>query len=189
MRCDTAVVASLALAASALCVCGCAANARYSPPAATVEERQVALDRYYDLRWQQLAQQIDGLDRPDLDRIAIVADDDWANVIELCIGEVASRIDNDRAFEIALLACQEQYPSQSMFDAIRSEAQLDYLYGYYATFVEPCLALTGYDIPPRPTREEFSLGGGYTWNVYQGNRSATDKLKQLLLRKCPPPPQ
>jgi hypothetical protein len=190
MRCDNSVVAVLALAASAVLFGGCAAGSAPSPPPpATDAERDEALERYYDTRWAELQSIVPGLERPPLDRVEVVEDDEWSGFIELCIGEYAASVDSDRAFQIALLACQEQYPSQSLFESIKSEAELDYLYTWYAEFVEPCLVLSGFAIPPRPSKEEFYLGGGYTWNVYQGNRSTTDNLKQLLLDKCPPPPE
>ena len=188
MRSDSSVVAVFALATFGALLGGCGASSMPSPPPpATDTERDVALERYYDTRWEELKSIVPGLERPLLDRVEVVADDRWTGFIEMCIGQYAASLESDHAFQIALLACQEQYPSQSLFESIKSDAQLDFLYDYYAEFVEPCLVLSGYAISPRPTREEFYLGGGYTWNVYQGDRSTADSLKQLLLAKCPPP--
>jgi hypothetical protein len=189
VQCAKAVAAVLALVGTVLGVGGCGAGERLTPPPpATDAERDIALERYYAARWEELAALVPGLMRPPLERIEVISDEDWGGFIEVCIGEYAADLESDRAFQIALLACQEQYPSQSLFESIRSDAELDYLYNYYAAFVEPCLVLSGYSVPTRPTVEEFYLGGGYTWNVYQGNRSTTDREKQFLIAKCPPPP-
>lgn len=187
MRHETAVAALLCLASFVGLVGGCASRADYVPPPATAAEREGALDRYYDARWAELETRIPGLERPEVARVAIVDDDQWVQRMELCLGEFGIDDAVPHGFQVALLSCQERYPSRGMYETMRSEAQLDYLYQYNSRFVSPCLLLSGLPVPSPPAREDFFSSNGYNWNVYQGDRATTDRLKQLLLWKCPPP--
>ena len=186
MRCDV-VVAGLALAASVVLLGGCAAGPPTTPPPATEAERDTALERYYDERWEHLSRLIPELVRPQVERIAVVDDVEWSETVAACVDDRDDSAEDQDAFQIALLVCQEQYPSRSLFESVRSDAQLDYLYDYYANFVEPCLELGGFDVPPTPTREEFFADGGYTWNIYQDSERRSSALKHMLRTMCPPP--
>jgi hypothetical protein len=66
-------------------------------------------------------------------------------------------------------ACTAIYPDEAYRSWVRSDAQLDYLYNYTATFLEPCLAAAGFRAEPMLSREAFvaeSRRDLYSWSPY-----------------------
>lgn len=74
---------------------------------------------------------------------------------------------NAQQQKLAFYVCFASHPADVMFGEVRlSDAQLDYLYDYYRSWVMPCLALDSV-VPTRvPTRSEFTSRTWSGWNPY-----------------------
>ena len=90
---------------------------------------------------------------------------------------------------LALYSCEQSYPIESQQAGLLSDAQLDYVYGYYARFLVPCLEARGYVVNDVPSRETFLAHGNLgVWNPYWGDISQNADTLAGLRVECPASP-
>lgn len=126
----------------------------------------VSRDDLLDALWE--IADLEG-ERPDVDLIREVGDEDWSAVQTECLTEAGFPpfVDNGDvvgwegtaeqadAFALADYTCQAQYPRKMEYLQPYSVDQLDLIYDWMNETTIPCLAAQGYDVPPVPSLESF----------------------------------
>jgi hypothetical protein len=101
----------------------------------------------------------------------------------------------DDSAQRAAWVCYQRFPvavDELIAGGFLSEAQLDYLWSYYAARLVPCLQLLGYTVGPIPNRGpflEFSMGYP-SWDPYHHLTPEPTRASdwETLGARCPPPP-
>lgn len=172
---SVAVVSVLSVA-----LAGCV-TPREPPPGPSVSELENRAASRIDLAWANTG--LEGkVDRPSVamvsatatfDQLAACVDSsgcsnwgigDGIDGPELSLGGAGEYPEQQ---QLSFYICFASYPADLTFGEVRlSDAQLDYLYDYYRSWVMPCLAIDDV-VPTRvPTREEFTSGEWRGWNPY-----------------------
>lgn len=93
---------------------------------------------------------------------------------------------------LAWYYCGSLLPTYDTVFSALEEAQLDELYGYYQSWLIPCLTLEGYSVLNVPTRTQFGMGGAGqpgSWNPYlTAERPASIAIASVLFEACAPYP-
>ncbi len=139
---------------------GCTSTIAVPPqPTGAELDRLIALE--LDFQWQFVGLTPDA-PRPTVERIRIVSLDEAEAVHQQCLvdaGYAASRVNTtfgaDNFERLAIYTCSAQYPTPPSSFGLFSEAQLDFLYGYFMQVTVPCLEANGVTVPAIPTRDEF----------------------------------
>ena len=174
-----------ALVAAAFVLSGCT----LAPPAGPTESE---LDAYHarvlDQVWANT--RLEGIvDRPEVGVVATLDPSNWIKTIYTCLGErgvtefgfvygadtglalhaADGRSPMGERAQLAFYRCAAQYrlDGADIFgsERLRSTAQLEYIYDYYAEWVVPCMLRTGYVVTYAPSREDFVASQG-RWNPY-----------------------
>jgi hypothetical protein len=88
---------------------------------------------------------------------------------------------------VDIFYCSEKYQIDPALVPLMTTRQLDYIYGYYATSLMPCLRAHGVTVSNPPSRAEFAPPGQHalTWNPYL----TADSLAGELVSACPAMPR
>ena len=116
---------------------------------------------------------------------AFVPDDRWTSVMTSCTAEygvtdITYHSDHTSTAEptttarqwgrdFANGACTIRFPPASVKKRLKTVAQLDYIYGYYANDLVPCMASEGFVVKGMPDRARFkviSRNGLTLWSPY-----------------------
>lgn len=193
-----------AIAVVGLLLAGCA-SAPAVPAGPTYSQRIEIINRINDEAWSQMFPPDSGARKPQVDVVASVSPTDLPRTIVDCLqksGITATlTVDGNivithpdawpHVADFANYVCTMQYPVDASSAGFLSDAQVGYLYDYFADRLAPCLRLLGYDVGAAPDRqyfvEHYDLGAH--WSPY---RSATPAIAEAdwghVDYRCPPPP-
>lgn len=193
-------------AAGVLALSGCTwGSGPVSFPDPTEQEVEAVVAAQLDAEWEYTGLG-DRVPRPEVEVVRAISSDEWAEVTAACMNEAgfagyeaagnalsAGEIPVDQldADAYARYVCHAKYPSADAAQGVYGTAKLDYLYGYFARWLVPCLGFQGYEVDDVPSREEFVDLHGW-WNPYNSDvfrdlpaGEATDELQT----RCPPVPE
>lgn len=142
---------------------------------------------------------------PAHDRVRWLTPEEWAETIAECMtssGFIASALadggiqfgdipeEQAEAQNVAYFVCQAKYPIHPEFQRGLSEGQLEALFHYFTSEVQPCLETHGVEVPPPPSVEVFidsyaETGG---WNPYQNAVGMNEEEWADLIAACPQRP-
>lgn len=168
-----------ALVAAAFVLCGCVA---VPPPGPTEADRVAFNERILDKSWAN-----SGLpgERPAIDTQAETDSLAWVQAISLCMADSAvanygwgfNGIDgytlygpsgdtvDDPDKQLAFYGCIAAHSYVDAYADVRTPAQLDFIYDYYADWLVPCVLDQGYTFGIVPTRDQFHEYNGQ-WTPY-----------------------
>lgn len=197
----------LALAASALLLAGCAATP-VVPPGITTEEFEAIIDQQNAGWWESIAP---GEPRPVIEPIEYLQLGEESALVQQCIldanidgvtespgGSINFNYDpadpkSNNAFDRANYICAMQYPYDRSDPAAMgyfSEAQLGYLYDYFAERSVPCLRMLGYSVSDPPDRQQFVdkfYVNGWWMPYYELTPGMDERGWQQVQLHCPAP--
>jgi hypothetical protein len=173
----------LALAASMLLLAGCA-SAAAPPPGLTDDQLDALTQRDLDGRWDALRMPIP---KPEVQRVQYTTSDNWSMTQVACLidqgldaHEVSGGFAVDGfqpgnaaasdpyAISVAMWTCLAEYPRDVRSSGYLSDAQVLYMYDYFADRLAPCLRLLGYHPAPAPDRAGYvaDVRSGLYWSPY-----------------------
>lgn len=188
--------------AAVLLLSGCATTVA-PEPGLTADQLDAARVAQADALWASTG--LYPTQRPANPRVITVSADDWAPAFVKCMNiagfdnytaeasgySVTS--DGQKASEFERLSrylCEMTFEVDGQWELEYNPAQIEYLYDYYATVLEPCLAAHGYKADSVPTRGEFEAQLG-TWHPYFAMHAEewVDLFEHpQMLVECPPSP-
>ncbi len=195
------------LAAAAVCalLAGCSA-ADPSPASITAAQRKAATEADLTLRWESFSFGDPSLLRPKIAIVKYVNYLDEGPVLSACMhragyphvswtlagGIVDTDVKPVNRFpvELAIYTCEAQYPSDPLELGYLSDAQEEYLYGYWSNETVPCLRAHGAVVANLPPVGEF--GEGYedvgALNPFTHLQATEERNEAYLAAECPPYP-
>jgi hypothetical protein len=176
------------------------------PASITASQRKAATEADLALRWEQVSPGNPAFLRPTVPIIRYVNYLDEGPVLEQCMHEAGYRhvawtlgggiVDTDVKpvdrfpVEVAIYVCEAQYPSDPLELGYLSDAQEQYLYGYWSNETVPCLRAHGAIAPDLPPIGQF--GEGYedvgALNPFDHAVLPDGITQAFLLAACPPYP-
>jgi hypothetical protein len=184
----TAVVVALVLS-------GCVAH---PPPPATDEQLAEYTQHVLDQTWQSTG--LEGtVDRPQVDAAQPAPMGDWLNSLSTCMkdvndGSFTFEFNSDEGYvlsggdaptTVTLYTCIAANPLDYRRDGggFLTDAQLEYIYDYYADWLVPCMVNHGYTMTDAPSRDDFVASQGF-WSPYVA--TANDVTATELEPLCGP---
>jgi hypothetical protein len=175
------------------------------PAGPTASQRSQIVERINDEAWNQLFPADSGVQKPHVDVVTTVAPAALPAAIVDCLGQsgIGATLTPDGNIAItrpdawphvadyAKYICTMQYPVDASSAGFLSDAQVGYLYDYFADRLVPCLRLLGYDVGFAPDRQYFvdHYYAGAHWTPYRYAKPAiTDADWSHVDYRCPPPP-
>jgi hypothetical protein len=176
------------------------------PASITASQRKAATEADLALRWAQVSPGNPTFLRPTVPIIKYVTYLDEGPVLEQCMHEAGYRhvawtldggiVDTDIKpvdrfpVEVAIYICEAEYPSDPLELGYLSDAQEQYLYGYWSDETVPCLRAHGALVSDLPPVGQF--GEGYedvgALNPFDHAKVPGGVTQAFLLAACPPYP-
>jgi hypothetical protein len=176
------------------------------PASITASQRRAATEADLALRWAQVSPGNPTFLRPTVPIIKYVNYLDEGPVLEQCMHEAGYRhvswtldggiVDTDIKpvdrfpVEVAIYICEAEYPSDPLELGYLSDAQEEYLYGYWSDETVPCLRVHGALVSDLPPVGQF--GEGYedvgALNPFDHATLPGGVTQAFLLTACPPYP-
>jgi hypothetical protein len=176
------------------------------PASITASQRKAATEADLALRWAQVSPGNPTFLRPRVPIIKYVNYLDEGPVLEQCMHDAGYRhvawtldggiVDTDITpvdrfpVEVAIYVCEAEYPSDPLELGYLSDAQEQYLYGYWSDETVPCLRAHGATVPDLPPVGQF--GEGYedvgALNPFDQAKLPGGATEAFLLAACPPYP-
>jgi hypothetical protein len=201
---------ALALGAVALVLAGCTASTLGPPPPAptmTEAERIESYESGLDSSWETVTFSNPDAVRPDVEFVRFIDQDEWAQVIVDCLTAegMDAKVSTDgqggfessapsgqaSAMDMARYVCDAKYPIDPALHLPPTEAELAYLYDYFALVLTPCLKAEGYEVIEPPSRQVFldTYGTKDMWSPYRwvSNDGGQDEWERIN-RACPQGP-
>lgn len=186
------------LTASTVLLAGCASTAGI-PPGISGTEAEVLVDAQLDSLWAGLRLP-EGTVQPEVERIAWTTTDTWSSTQVGCLlgeGIAAREVSGGFAIDgadtpataISQWTCLARYPVDPRGVGYLSDAQVLYMYDYFAKRLAPCLRLLGYAVDEPPPRADYlaSVREGRFWSPY--SEAIGDSAdRQRIDARCPPLP-
>ena len=189
----------------AICVLSACAPSEIRPPELPDYdvETQAALDQQRNK--DDLLEQFPEAVVPEVERIAFIGPDEWAETIAACLNEdgfsavaqdgglaSAPTEGQELPFAIATYVCNAKYPINPRTNVELNDDQLRYLYEYYTQVLTPCLNEEGFDVPEPPSLQTYvsSWRAGSPWDPYGLVVDAleSDDEWTSINKKCPQTP-
>jgi hypothetical protein len=197
----TARAAAFIAAAFVLCggfLSGCVA---VPPPGPSAAQRDAYRAETLRLTWANTG--LTG-EPPAVDEQQVETDIDWVQAVAQCLTDngVASAgwsygsgqgyslaespgVDlDDDAVQLSFYTCAAAFDPPQTFDAVLSDAQLDFIYDYYQDWLIPCVIMQGYHFTDVPTRTEFKVIAGQWSPFYSVDISISGADYEELERLC-----
>lgn len=176
------------------------------PASITAAQRKAATQADLDLRWDQVSPGNPDYLRPTVPIIKYVNYLDEGQVLATCMRQAGyphvawtlegGIVDTDVKpvdrfpVEVAIYICEAQYPSDPLELGYLSDAQEEYLYGYWSDETVPCLRAHGAVVSDLPPVGQF--GEGYedvgALNPFTHAKLPDGISQAYLLTACPPYP-
>jgi hypothetical protein len=176
------------------------------PASITAAQRKAATEADLNLRWDQVSPGNPNYLRPTVPIIKYVNYLDEGQVLAQCMHQAGyphiawslsgGIVDTDVKpvdrfpVEVAIYVCEAQYPSDPLELGYLSDAQEEYLYGYWSDETVPCLRAHGAIVPDLPPVGQF--GEGYedvgALNPFTHAKLPHGISQAYLLTACPPYP-
>jgi hypothetical protein len=176
------------------------------PASITAAQRKAATQADLDLRWDQVSPGDPNYLRPTVPIIKYVNYLDEGPVLAKCMHDAGyphvawslngGIVDTDVKpvdrfpVEVAIYVCEAQYPADPLELGYLSDAQEEYLYGYWSDETVPCLRAHGAIVPDLPPVGQF--GEGYedvgALNPFTHAKLPDGISQAYLLTACPPYP-
>ena len=199
---------SVALIVLAVVLSGCTAptlGPLPPPPEMTDAERSASYEDGLDSSWESIASEYPEAVRPDVEFVRFIDKDEWAKVMVDCLiaegmhaklgtdGGIESFAPTGQAMamDVARYVCNVKYPTDPALNLPPTEAELAYLYDYFALVLNPCLQAEGYEVTEPPSRQVFldTYGTADMWSPYRWVKpdGGQDEWERIN-RACPQGP-
>ena len=171
------------------------------------QERSEAYAELLDQSWQRVSSQFPDAERPEVELVRYVDQNEWAEVTVSCLVEqgVDAKVSTDGQggyemagvegqllpMEIAIYTCNARYPTDPALTLPLTEAELDFVYDYYVNVLNPCLENEGVEITEAPSRQAFIDTYGASegwWTPYEAVGTTGEEDWNQLNRVCPQSP-
>lgn len=162
-----------------LLLAGCA-SAPALPPGPTDDEADAAVAEELAQYWRTIDQP--GAPPAGVERVEFTTTVNWSTAQVVCLqaaGLAAREISGGYAIDdygpltpsegvAAQWTCLRQFPVDPRSTGLLSDAQILYMYDYFAERLAPCLQLKGYKVAPVPVRDDYvhRVRTGEFWNPY-----------------------
>lgn len=177
------------------------ASADQPAPSPDGTSATVSRDDLLDALWE--IADLEG-ERPEVELIREVGDEDWSAVQTECLTEagfppfvdgaeaVGWEVPAEQAdaFALADYTCQAQYPRKMEYLQPYSVYQLDLIYEWMNETTIPCLAAEGYDVPRVPSLESFRASYSPEGGFWTPDSEVPGGVPYSVQETCPHvPPQ
>lgn len=137
---------------------------------------------YQDVMWSSIMGGYPDAERPDIEVVRVITNDDFAVIYTDCMSEEGFTVevfedtsfsadippDQQEAFDMAMYVCEAKYPRPMLLTQPDDEHTGRVLYSYYEDELIPCLEGLGFTIDPLPSEQTFleNLHGGQRYDPY-----------------------
>lgn len=199
MALAVAVVAGLA---------GCTGSATPPSPTPTLtgEQANAATVAARDEAWAMVHDQFPDAIRPDVAVVRTVLPNEWNSAVADCLadqgfivkvtpdGGVESgeiKPSQQEPYAVAFYTCQASYPLDPIYLVPLNDEQLAFLYAYDRDTLAKCLENEGYQVPARPSEQEFVQNYEQTggWAIYSMVTPGSADDWYAINKKCPQFPE